>query len=356
MIPRDQLPKYEFLNVQIEPQNATKREASPEGTSTFSPIQSESIPIPPQPGTPENPSPTIAYSSETGEEPGDSTTRVGAEEEIPNPPQSEAADSWTKFFEKFSIDQLEEIFGTPTGGIEMLIKQVVESKFHMTTQEFIDHFTNFEEDFIRILGFLFPHILNEAGQAPAKLLKENKVARFYGHVFLNVQKNAQTIILPHIITDLRDVLISLLTRLAPEAFIENLKKLDSTRLITLFFEGAQKAWQDLGVPFAQLKPSLTEEFQEEVPTSLASPNVPQVEDAGGIDLTQQKKSIQKDVVLELMEEMMGTTTLLLSIPVQLTFLLSLNMVTGISELFSMVFMKMKDSSQRVVELLEKAKK
>ena len=48
---------------------------------------------------------------------------------------------------------MEEIFGKPTGLMEVILRTVIQNGIHMDPVEFLDHFTNFERDFVRIFRF-----------------------------------------------------------------------------------------------------------------------------------------------------------------------------------------------------------
>lgn len=303
VIPRDQLPKYDYIGG-VESENISQTSSQNESSND---------------------------------------TEINANENNPTKEDVNSKDSsesqFKKFFNNISIDTIEDLLSSPTAGLEMIIKKAVESALHMSSIEFIDHFTNFEDDFVRILGFLIPHMLNEAGQLPKKILENDKVARFYGHFYLNLVINAKKYLSMQIIQDLRDVLVNSMENLAPETFVQNLKSFTSDQLMSFFFEGMKKGWQDLGVKFDQLKGSLAEEFSESEPTE-------------GIDLSSQTKAKRSDIIFKLVEEMMGLTFLVTSIPGQLTFLMTYNAVAGYTDLLNKLLTNFKESGQKVVDLIE----
>jgi hypothetical protein len=306
VIPRDQLPKYDYLG-EIESESNIPKEISGDTNTS-------------------------------------STEDLNANEPTKNEASSESSpeSQFQKFFNNFSIDTIEDLLSSPTAGLEMLIKKAVESSMHMTTVDLIDHFTNYEDDFVRILGFLIPHFMNEVGQLPKKMLENDKIARFYGHFYLNLVLNAKKYISTQVIQDLRSILVNSMENLAPETFVLNLKNFSPDQLLEFFFEGMKKAWQDLGVKFDELKGSLAEEFQQN-------------ENIDGIDLSAQNKTKRDAVIFELIEEMMGLTFLVSSMPGQLTFLLSYNTYAGITDLLNKLFTNIKESGQKVVDLIEQLK-
>ena len=66
-----------------------------------------------------------------------------------------------------------------------------------------------------------------------------------------------------------------------------------------------------------------------------------------------KKEDREEIVFQLVEEMMSLSFLILSIPSQLLFLLAYNAMSGLADLTSKLFNNVKESGQRVVDLLEK---
>jgi hypothetical protein len=330
VIPREQLPKYEW-DTPIPPINTTENS---DRSDQFRPDTSGASPV-----------------SDKGTEGYSNQNATSESDGAPMPDVSASNQILSKLLDKIPVDQLEEIFGSPTGGLEVLIRKAVNAGFHMTTEEFLDHFTNFEDDFIRIMGFLIPHILNEGGQIPQKIIEDQRVAKYYGHLFLNLQKNAQKVLSLQLIDDFRTILLNVLEKLAPDIFIKNLREIPSDRLVSLYFEGMRKGWQDLGVPFAELKASLAEEFKAQKLS-----DSPQPEKAEGIELNAGSSKTQEEIILEIMEEMFGVIFLLTSIPAQLTLLLTLNAVTGVSDLISKLFNVLKESGQKVVDLIEKMPK
>jgi hypothetical protein len=264
--------------------------------------------------------------------------------------EADQESAWMKFLNQFSIDKLDDLFKSPMSAWESAAQKIVEEKFNMNPKEVLDHFTNFEEDFIRIIGFFGPHILNEMGQLSQKMLENEKFARFYGHLFLSLKKNAERVVSQQVIEDLRLIIITLLERLAPELMITHLRLIPREKLLVLFFEGMQKAWQDLGVPFKSLKPTLAEEFP---PSNEPKADTPPIQ--SGIDISAQKERERQNAIYQLIEELFTLTALWLSIPAQLAFLLFYSTQAGISDLYQKFFSAVKESGQRVTDLIEKIK-
>ncbi len=212
----------------------------------------------------------------------------------------------------------------------------------MDPVEFLDHFTNFERDFVRIFGFLTIHIFNEVGQLPEQIFKNDQIARVYGQIFLLVQKNSKRFIPVQIIDDGRKLFEEVLESMAPPEFIQNFRAIPSNEIIDLYFEGSQKALHDLGIKFETLKSDLYEELNSSSSTDINEE----------IDQTKEDQNRKN---FEIAQEAFIMAVSLLSLPTQLITLLMVNNLTGISEILSSVFNVVNEGSQKLGDLLGKPK-
>jgi len=250
-----------------------------------------------------------------------------------------------KLTKNFTIDRMEEYLSKPTGLLEVTIKNVMKEKLHMESQEFIDHFTNFEQDFVRIIGLLSVHVLNEMGQIPQKMFENEQIAKVVGHSFLLAQKNAPKFIPEQVLDDLRKLFESIMESIAPPEFVSNFRAIPSAQLMTLYFEGIQKGLKDLKIPFATLKTNLYEEFKK-----VSDSNQKQTSEAGS---DTEQKAMRDQIIFEIGQEAVIMAFGIMSIPAQLGVLLLVNTGTGIAEITSSIFKILNEGSQRITALLEK---
>jgi hypothetical protein len=274
---------------------------------------------------------------EAGLDSGENPEDVDGEQEL-----SRSDNIWAKITEKISIDQVDEILSTPTGYIQVILKKLIEDALHMKPDDAFDHFTNYEREFIKILGFLSVHLFNELGQLPQKIFETEKIAKVYGHLFNSVRNNAQKILPISIIGDLKSFMIEVITGVAPEEFIQSFSEILDVEMLNLFFDGAQKALQDLGINFIGLKKSLMMEFQSEKSPEPIAEN------------QEKENKINRTMLFEkLFNEFVVSSSALLSIPGQLGLILVFNAFSGSNEIFSSVFTTVRDSSQQIIEIVEK---
>jgi hypothetical protein len=285
----------------------------------------------------------------TSEQKSSDETDKTTESSSSSPNENSQDQKLNNFFDQLSkvitIDKLEDVFGKPTGLMEVLFKSLIQNVIHMEPQEFLDHFTNYEKDFVRIFGFLSIHLLNELGQLPQQLFKNDQLMRVYGHIFLLVRKNANRFIPIQIVEDLRKMFETVLESLAPASFLENFKSISSEDLLNLYFEGSQKALHDLGITFESLKTDLYEEFKS-VPSAEA---IEQGKDQGILDKQEHDKQL-----FEVGQEAFMIAVAILSFPAQFTALLLMNTTEGFSEILSSLFNMINESGQKIGNLLQKS--
>lgn len=264
----------------------------------------------------------------------------------PEPPEDELHEQsfMDRITNKFTIDKLEDLFGRPTGAIEVTIKSFIEKSLHMNATEAIDHFTNFEPDLIRVFGFLSVHLLNELGRIPAKIFENVQLAKIYGHIFILVKKNVHSYIPQNVVETLKKFFIEIFESMAPPQFITNFKKINDQSILDFYMEGSQKAIQDLGVPFKDLKASLYDELQK--------PNDSNLNNIPSIDIPQ---SDRNKVIYDIVQESFLVMVALLSIPGQLALSLGVSTASATSEIFSTIFKTINERSKNIIDLMEKIK-
>ena len=73
-----------------------------------------------------------------------------------------------------SLDKVDELLDEPLEGIKTKLAELIEDKLNMSPERFFEYFKNYEDDMIRILGFLAVHLFNEYGQYVEKILENEE--------------------------------------------------------------------------------------------------------------------------------------------------------------------------------------
>ena len=146
----------------------------------------------------------------------------------------------------------------------------IEDKLNMESEHFFDYFRNYEDDMMRIIGFIGIHLLNEYGGLVEKILKNETFAKVSGYIFKQFKDFAFLFIPLDVINDYHQLLISFLEGLAPDEMIENVKKFSGKDDLNYIFEGAQMALENLGIDFSELKENVWEELRREREDGLVS--------------------------------------------------------------------------------------
>jgi hypothetical protein len=189
------------------------------------------------------------------------------DEEIPK--ESEP-DFLEKLQDTLSLDKIEELLDEPLEGIKEKVAEIIRDKLNMEPERFFDYFRNYEDDMIRILGFLLVHLLNEYGGLVEKILENETMAKIAGYIF-NQLKDFTFLFIPlDVINDYHELLVNFLDGLAPADMVENIKEFSGKDDITLLFEGAQMAFENLGINFSDLKENVWEELKRERENGLIS--------------------------------------------------------------------------------------
>jgi len=189
------------------------------------------------------------------------------EEEIP---KEEKLDFIDKIQEVLSLDKIEELLDEPLESVKDRVRTLIEEKLNMEPEHFFDYFRNYEDDMIRIIGFLGIHLLNEYGGILGKILQNNTLAKVAGYIFKQLKDFAFLFIPIDVINDYHQLLISFLDGLAPIEMVENIKQFTGKDDINFIFEGAQMALENLGIDFSELKDNVWEELRREKEDKLVS--------------------------------------------------------------------------------------
>jgi hypothetical protein len=166
-----------------------------------------------------------------------------------------------KIQDVISIDKLEEYLDEPLESIKEKVSDIIRDKLNMEPEHFFDYFRNYEDDLIRIIGYLGTHLLNEYGGLLEKILKNEWLAKIFGYIFKQLKEMTLLFIPLDVIRDYNELLVSFLDGLAPTEMVENVKEFTGKDTITYIFEGAQMALQNLGIDFSELKENVWEELK-----------------------------------------------------------------------------------------------
>ncbi|MFW9875767.1 MAG: hypothetical protein ACFFG0_21905, partial [Candidatus Thorarchaeota archaeon] len=181
-----------------------------------------------------------------------------------------------------SIDKLEEYLDEPLEAIKERLADVIRDKLNMEPEHFFDYFRNYEDDMIRVIGYLGTHLLNEYGGLLEKTLKNEWFAKVLGYLFKQLKEMTLLFIPLDVIRDYNKLLVSFLQGLAPPEMVENIELFTGKDTINYLFEGAQMALENLGIDFSELKENVWEELKQERENGLIS------SETSAIDKTREK--------------------------------------------------------------------
>jgi hypothetical protein len=199
----------------------------------------------------------------------DLLSKLHLEEEEEEFIQTHKLDMVDKLQDAFSIDKLEEIIDEPLEAIKDRVAKIIREKLSMEPSKFFDYFRNYEEDLIRIIGFLSIHLINEYGSFIEKLLQNETVAKAFGYLFKQLKELILLFIPLDVVNDYHELLVNFLDGLAPEEMVDNIKEFSGRDDINLVFEGAQIALEDLGIKFSELEDNIWEELKQQREDGLA---------------------------------------------------------------------------------------
>ncbi|MCK4687767.1 MAG: hypothetical protein KAT66_06535, partial [Candidatus Lokiarchaeota archaeon] len=211
-----------------------------------------------------------------------------------------------KLQDVISIDKLEEILDEPLEGIKERVADLIRDKLNMEPEHFFDYFRNYEDDMIRIIGYLGTHLLNEYGGLLEKSLKNETVAKIFGYLYKQIKDMTLLFIPLDVIRDYNKLLVSFLDGLAPVEMVENIKLFSAKDTINYLFEGAQMALENLGIDFSELKENVWEELKKEREDEL----IPS--EASAIDRT--RENVPKIIIL--IQEILMIITDIFTLPIR----------------------------------------
>ncbi|MBY8983732.1 MAG: hypothetical protein KGD65_01545 [Candidatus Lokiarchaeota archaeon] len=211
-----------------------------------------------------------------------------------------------KLQDVISIDKLEEYLDEPLETIKGRVSDIIRDKLNMEPDHFFDYFRNYEDDMIRIIGYLGVHLLNEYGGILERSLKNEWFAKVFGYMFKQVKEMVLLFIPLDVIRDYNELLVNFLEGLAPEEMVDNIKKFTGRDTINLLFEGAQMALEHLGIAFTELKENVWEELNKEREDGLVS------SDSTTADKTRQRVPH----IINILQEMLMIITDILTLPIR----------------------------------------
>jgi hypothetical protein len=175
-----------------------------------------------------------------------------------------------KLQEVLSLDKIEEMLDEPLEGIKSKVAEIIEDKLNMEPSSLFGYFQNYEDDMIRLVGYLGIHILNEYGGLVEKILQNDWMARVFGYIFKQFKEMTLLFIPLDVIREYNDLFVNFLEGLAPPEMVENVEQFTSKDSINFVFEGAQLALENLGINFSELKDNVWEELKSERDDGLVS--------------------------------------------------------------------------------------
>ncbi len=211
-----------------------------------------------------------------------------------------------KLQDVISIDKLEEILDEPLEGIKERVGDLIRDKLNMEPEHFFDYFRNYEDDMIRIIGYLGTHLLNEYGGLLEKSLKNETVAKIFGYLYKQIKDMTLLFIPLDVIRDYNKLLVSFLDGLAPVEMVENIKLFSAKDTINYLFEGVKMALENLGIDFSELKENVWEELKKEREDEL----IPS--EASAIDRT--RENVPK--IINLIQEILMIITDIFTLPIR----------------------------------------
>jgi hypothetical protein len=211
-----------------------------------------------------------------------------------------------KLQDVISIDKLEEYLDEPLETIKERVSDIIREKLNMEPEHFFDYFRNYEDDMIRIIGYLGIHLLNEYGGMLEKSLKNEWFAKVFGYFFKQVKEMVSLFIPLDVIRDYNELLVNFLEDLAPVEMVDNIKQFTGKDTINLLFEGAQMALENLGIAFTELKENVWEELKKEREDGLIS------SESSAVDKTRERVP----QIINIFQEMLLIISDILTLPIR----------------------------------------
>ncbi|MHA2007735.1 MAG: hypothetical protein ACXABO_08650 [Promethearchaeota archaeon] len=211
-----------------------------------------------------------------------------------------------KLQDVISIDKLEEYLDEPLETIKTRVSDIIRDKLNMEPDHFFDYFRNYEDDMVRIIGYLGIHLLNEYGGFLEKSLKNDWFAKVIGYLFNQFKEMVLLFIPLDVVRDYNELLVNFLDGLAPIDMVDNIKMFSGRDTINYIFEGAQMALENLGIEFSELKENVWEELKKERENGLIS------SETSTIDTTREKVP----QIISIIQEMLMIVNDILTLPIR----------------------------------------
>ena len=168
-----------------------------------------------------------------------------------------------KLQDVITLDKLDELLDEPLESIKEKVGDLIRDKMNLEPEKFFDYFRNYEDDMLRIIGFILVHLMNEYGGLIEKPLKSETFAKVAGYTFKHFKEMVLLFIPLDVVGDYNLLLVSFLDGLAPPEMVENVRQFSGRDTITYLFEGAQIAFENLGIDFSELRENIWEELKRE---------------------------------------------------------------------------------------------
>ncbi len=222
------------------------------------------------------------------------------------PAEPKKPDFLDKLQEVISLDKLEEMLDEPLEGVKSKVREIIKDKLNMEPEHFFDYFRNYEDDMMRIIGYLAVHLFNEYGNLVEKFLESKTFAKVMGYAFKQLKETILLFVPYDVVNDYHTLLVNFLEGLAPVEMVDKIKTFTGKDDIKYLFEGAQMAFENLGIDFSELKENIWEELKKEREDNLIA------SDQNLVDKSKEK--LPK--IIQIVQELITLITEILTIPVR----------------------------------------
>ncbi|MHA1732869.1 MAG: hypothetical protein ACTSU5_13065 [Promethearchaeota archaeon] len=229
----------------------------------------------------------------------------------------------------FSIEKFEEFLSAPLDKVKETLEEIVETNLSMTPEELLSYFENYEDDMVRIIGYLGVHLMNEYGGAVEKVLENDALAKAAGYWFQSLRDFVRLFLPREVVEDYHKLFVDLLDGLAPDSMVDRLRDFESFDFVTLLLEGAQQALENLGIDFDELKANVWEELKGEAPGTGPSPSL----------------------VLSLVQELMALTLKLAGLPVKMVLTSQHAQLKTVASSAKDLYEDIREHGDRIVDII-----
>jgi hypothetical protein len=237
------------------------------------------------------------------------------------------------------INQTKELLSKPMDAIKEQLKILIQDKLNMSSFDLVEYFRDYEEDAIKIIGFLLIHIANENGRLIEKACENVSIAKLIGHVYNNSVEMAKLTLPFEVLEDYKKYILDFLADLAPSDVLERFSAFKPMEVIELFYEGIKKGLIDLGVDFEGLKSNIWEEMEihKKLPQNQTNED------------SQETLKIKMELLQEMSEFIMGV----LGVPSRLILSSIHGSFKSILSSSEFSFTVMREKAMKVLELINK---